>query len=357
MNYKHQAKITQVEELQGDFEQKKTTSYQSASRGKRVTKDVYSGWNQKFGEEIEEMLRQLADLIANLPELAKDGDGKAVRPPSEIKYTSTHTTSKVGSMTKTSIDGLLVEANILSTYSPSGKKGSVGTAASYYSELYKSLRGQNRNIIAAHLLNHHLHGSGSEKANIVPLSDDDNKKMETYYESKAKKAIINDNQVLKYIISVSWGEGGGVLPDHAIEEAYLPAGIHFTIIRKKFTGEGDADKKDPKKWTDDSEILNKNMPTGGFASPLGASKLEESLPKLKSYFEKLSNNKKPLPLSRFAHQHDTYLEGILAKKQSELSPDEQNQLNDIYDLYDALHENHTGQVSLFIVLILTISSK
>jgi hypothetical protein len=57
-------------------------------------------------------------------------------------------------------------------------------------------------FVQGHLLNHHVHGPGIKK-NLIPITRRANSRMERWGESMIKKAVLDENRTLRYIVQVS----------------------------------------------------------------------------------------------------------------------------------------------------------
>jgi hypothetical protein len=141
-----------------------------------------------------------------------------------------------------------------------------GSGASYNSNLYSYLAEVvNLNMVAGHVLNHRLHGSGSDPKNITPISGRDNSLMESNFESKAFEAVFRNNAVLHYYVKFSYG---GTLTSAAPETALLADRIRAKVYEKKFEGEDTPENREnASKWTGMGSVIydgswDLSVPTG-----------------------------------------------------------------------------------------------
>ena len=57
-------------------------------------------------------------------------------------------------------------------------------------------------FVEGHLLNHHVHEPGIKK-NLIPITRRANGRMERWGETVIKKAVLDENQILRYVVRVT----------------------------------------------------------------------------------------------------------------------------------------------------------
>ena len=217
-----------------------------------------TNYSESMGNDIKAKLVEVSTQLAKLPEIV-DGklleDSNQERPPSDdVTYKPglprTYQVNEGGNTKNiTTTDGLEMDAPLLSLKGPSNTTGSQPTSQGK-SELYKRLRKNNRDVAAAHLLNHKLFGTGADPNNLTPIPSAKNTPdMESKIENKAKQAVLEKNEVISYNVKVTYGKQAvpqetnenkiGGIP----EDAMIPTQITAEIYKWEYKGEGDKTKK------------------------------------------------------------------------------------------------------------------
>jgi hypothetical protein len=136
-----------------------------------------------------------------------------------------------------------------------------GSEPTQESVLWRAVRARGV-YVQGHLLNHHLHGPG-ERRNLTPITNSLNQTMERQVESRAKKLVLGENQVVSYSVKADYGGHGP--RKHLAAESRLATGLTFQI--KLMTPPSDATKRaDPGAWTpgkdagDYSKSLDHELP-------------------------------------------------------------------------------------------------
>ncbi|MCP4117495.1 MAG: DUF4157 domain-containing protein [Desulfobacteraceae bacterium] len=215
------------------------TQYRITSKGKVTSRH----FTEEQGKELQ---TNLDDLTTELKSVPGPDLHLVVRPRSKITPGALQTTTPTPNMVAKGYDkadktkeGTGVVADPLTmTADQSGSK------ASYNSNLYAYLAQElNLNMVAGHIIYHRLHGSGSDSSNIAPISGSDNRKMESRFETDAFNAVFNDNAVLHYEVTFTYGGSG------TKETDLLPTSISVDVYKKRFKGkETPADREDPAKY-------------------------------------------------------------------------------------------------------------
>lgn len=180
-----------------------------------------------------------------------------------------------------------MNAPLLSRRGPANTTGSQPNSAGY-SELYSRLKDFGRKVVAAHLLNHQLFGKGNDSKNLTPIPSAKNTEMEKNIEKPLKDAVLKDNKVVSYKVTVTHGEkdvSEKPLPEGVPEKGKLPedALIPETIEADAYeyaSKDGvskSEDLKESKNWGQGNKI--KTTPVSGIQDALligtgGASKID-----------------------------------------------------------------------------------
>ncbi len=182
------------------------------------------------GEKISRKLDELARLLAEA-----GGDGEL--PPSIVSF-SPHTEHG-------DINGGVMEAKPLSLR-PGNTSGSIPTQES---KLWNAVKQRKGVYVRGHLLNHHLHGPGT-KENLTPITNSLNQEMESRVESKAKKAVLGERQVVWYKVTAEYS--GHPARKYIPEESWLITGFKFVLkeMKKKKNAKGD----NPGDWEVGSDL-------------------------------------------------------------------------------------------------------
>jgi hypothetical protein len=196
-------------------------------------KDVTGGgFGQNQGKQIKDALKIIADNLAVA--------GLAAVPPTKIKYRSRKVFGEEV--------GQSMEANPLSI-DPGGNAGSEPAAAGS-TLLWQRVNLRPNTYVQGHLLNHHLHGSGAEPRNLIPLARSANTTMETRGESKVKNAVLGqeggklgESVVVRYLVEMT---GTQSARKYVQAESELPAMVTMQAWRLV------ADGND---WKDDTVLL------------------------------------------------------------------------------------------------------
>jgi len=145
-------------------------------------------------------------------------------PPSHIEWTPE---TKVGGSV-----GCIMTASPLSI-NPGGHSGS-DPATAGETELWKKVRVRTNTYIQGHLLNHHVHGSGARKENLVPITGPFNTRMETSVETFVKNRVLGNKEVLHYRVEAEFPSTPAAR-NHIPEEGLLPTALKFKLrpMKKK----------------------------------------------------------------------------------------------------------------------------
>ncbi|KAI9129572.1 DUF4157 domain-containing protein (plasmid) [Acaryochloris sp. CCMEE 5410] len=145
-------------------------------------KKIQREWTADFGKYLRDILN---DIVQGLVRLYPDE--KKVFPKSDITYGATKKFKNNDNqkfMGFSDEHGTWMEAKILS----------INPGESYGFEPETQRWGK---YVQGHLLNHHLHGP-AESRNLLPMTSSLNTDMEKKIESKAKKMVLEENQVVFY---------------------------------------------------------------------------------------------------------------------------------------------------------------
>jgi uncharacterized protein DUF4157/DNA/RNA non-specific endonuclease len=155
------------------------------------------------GSEIQGLFREIADRLGQL------GVG---RPPrSRVAWAGMRTVG--GFPTPTQMD-----ASVLSIDSG----GLVGSRPTQAPPLWTAVNVRSGVYIRGHLLNHHLFGPGTNE-NLVPITRETNAQMSSQVEEPLKAAVLQQNKVIAYRVTVVYGTRSPRL--HVPAETYLPTQI------------------------------------------------------------------------------------------------------------------------------------
>lgn len=168
--------------------------------------------SQERGRQIQTHLDGIATTLRD----PVFGDNEIV-PPSTINWTSE---SKAGGVV-----GHIMEASPLSMDS-GGHSGSE-PATSGGTELWEKVKVRTGAYVQGHLLNHHVHGSGAKKENLVPITGPFNTRMESSVETYVKNRVLGSKEVLHYRVEAVFGSQSP--RTHIPEEALLPTELKFKI--------------------------------------------------------------------------------------------------------------------------------
>jgi hypothetical protein len=221
----------------------------------KIKDQTGGGFGQDQGKLIRDSLKIIADNLAVA--------GLAAVPPTKIKYTPR---TVMGDQI-----GATMEANPLSI-DPGGNAGSE-PAASAATGLWRAVNRRPNTYVQGHLLNHHLHGSGADPRNLVPLTRSANTTMESRGESKVKNAVlgqagggIGESVVVRYLVEMT---GKQPARKNIVEEGYLPADISMQAWRLEENNGA---------WTDGPVILSTSVPnTLPADTPAGMVRMEVDL--------------------------------------------------------------------------------
>jgi hypothetical protein len=199
----------------------------------QIKTDTGGGWGQNAGDEIRKSL----DKIAAQLKIA----GLAKVPPTKIQFSPRTVLGETV--------GFTMEANPLSIDS-GGNVGSAPATAGE-TELWRRVNRRPNTYVQGHLLNHHLHGSGADPRNLIPLARSANTSMETRGESKVKNAVlgqegggVGESVVVRYLVEMT---GTQSTRRHVPEEAMLPAEV--TMQAWRLVADGN-------EWKDDTVLLS-----------------------------------------------------------------------------------------------------
>lgn len=156
--------------------------------------------------------------------------------------------------------GKKMVASILTLKPPVGEDA--GSSPIAFSPLFVEVNKRSGTYIQGHLLNHHVHGPGTAK-NLVPITRSVNDEMESYAESKVKKAVLNEKKVVRYEVWPTFANsshqgfpGRTSLP----AEQYIPKGIWVKadlLTRKKNVK--NPDWSDPANYTKSTLVNGKEI--------------------------------------------------------------------------------------------------
>ena len=183
------------------------------------------------GELLKDKMALLIPVLKRLPVIEGQLD-QIYFPQSEIDYPEQEETIPTPDMiaagnndASKKFEGKKMVAKTLTLQS-----SEIGSRPSYYSNLYSFLN-KNFRIVAGHLLYHRLHGKGTDQENLAPISESDNRKMNTF-EKEAFKKVFDEKAVLYYEVRMTYGT-----KDEADIMSYLPTRIDAKIYKKKFNGD------------------------------------------------------------------------------------------------------------------------
>ncbi len=149
-----------------------------------IKEDSKGSFGTTDGEKIHALFNEAVLLLAEL-------GGKAMPPATSVTWS---TRSILGNNFP-----IKMVANPLST-DPGPYIGSKPVADG--TKLWNKVRAHGATYIRGHLLNHHLHGSGTWE-NMIPIARTTNTKMEQIAESDVKKAVIGQNKVVQYEVEMT----------------------------------------------------------------------------------------------------------------------------------------------------------
>ncbi|MDJ0734411.1 MAG: DUF4157 domain-containing protein [Nostocaceae cyanobacterium] len=183
------------------------------------------------GAEISEELGKIATNLAGIQVL------NAGIPPSKVQWT------------QQGEDGKSMKAEPLSL-DPGGLQGSEPHEES---ALWKKVSVRNTAkttiYIRGHLLNHHVHGSGTKK-NLTPITGALNSKMEREVESVVKNKVLGEKKVVSYEVEAKYGGHSGRV--NIPEEANLATSLTFKLSEMEV--ESGKDPKQPSSWKKTNKI-------------------------------------------------------------------------------------------------------
>jgi hypothetical protein len=189
-------------------------------------------WRPQDGQIVHDLLQQLAARLAVLPGVGGGAEGSAVRPPSRAVWNTQVTNYSDGrGGVAASSDSAGVDAFV--TTDPGPLVGSEPTYISPLLQAVNALAGGRAGYIAGHMLNHHLHGKGTDAENLAPISASANTSMERLFEKSAKEAVLRDNKALHIVVTPVWPGAG----DNAVgPESSLPTSLTVAIQEHDFQG-------------------------------------------------------------------------------------------------------------------------
>lgn len=197
------------------------------------------------GEQLQVKMDELVPVLKNLPDVGEDN--KIYFPKSEITYSNT---PEITEPTQNMIDeehnksGKKNEGKKVTATTLSMQSSESGGRPSYFSNLYNYLN-KNHQVIAGHLLYHRLHGKGTDGDNLAPISNTDNRKMNSRFESKAFDKVFNKKAVLYYEVEMKYGS-----KNEKDILSYTPEKISAKVYEKEFVGDksNKADLEDQNKY-------------------------------------------------------------------------------------------------------------
>jgi len=110
---------------------------------------------------------------------------------------------------------------------------STGSAASYYSDLYRFIQDRGRRVIAGHILNHQLFGSGTAATNIIPIPDKTNGQMKDRLEKAGKERVLKEGKVIKLEVTVDWQKPSATTANF-LQGVEIPREVTGTIQEMEF---------------------------------------------------------------------------------------------------------------------------
>jgi len=146
--------------------------------------------------------------------------------------------------------------------------GHAGSQPYGETKLWKAVNQREYTYIRGHLLNHHVHGPGSNE-NLVPITRSANTLMETQGEDKIKNAVVGDNKVVYYKVEAKGKHSGR---KHLPEENELP--------EKMILNAWELEEADDGSWTKKGADILKNYPISnslGQDVPVGLIRVEVNL--------------------------------------------------------------------------------
>jgi hypothetical protein len=139
-----------------------------------------SDFSKEDGENIQKIFVKIADLLGQLR-------GSGEPPPTHVEWKQ-----------QDGEDGVEMIAQPLSI-NPGGFAGSQPREES---NLWKKVNARYPGeFVQGHLLNHHVHGPGIKK-NLIPITRRANGRMERWGETVIKKAVLDENRILRYVVRV-----------------------------------------------------------------------------------------------------------------------------------------------------------
>jgi hypothetical protein len=131
-----------------------------------------------------------------------------------------------------------------------------GTEPSATNPIWELVRGRYQGgrtfYVRGHLLNHNLHGSGSEARNLAPISQDDNATHEREIESLVKQRVIDQHRTVHYSVTLGWGQTRNV----SVLKAQLAQSDFDADRRREISNILDAEQKLPSSLTGRAIELN-----------------------------------------------------------------------------------------------------
>ncbi len=180
---------------------------------KKIIDDLKEKSKGSFDEKDGEIIKRSLKIIADeLPKL-----GTAKLPPSVINWRK----KPFGK----NVVGTRMVANPLSIHP--GKHA--GSQPYEDSDLWKAVNRRSGTYVKGHLLNHHVHGPGNNE-NLIPITYSLNTTMESRVEDKIKHAVLSENKVIKYEVTMTFGQP---VRKHLPAESELPKSIEFSATEMK----------------------------------------------------------------------------------------------------------------------------
>lgn len=251
---RHLETITQIKNKQDEIQKLKQKGYASHT--------------DEVGKKIAGFQNAISDLLATIPDPDAEANAnkeKIIRPDSHFEYGGLHTSAAVGAMTGPSKDGKSI-TSFLSLKSTTEH----GSAASHRSTLYSSLDIQRGiEITPGHILNHHVHGTGSEAKNIAPITKSVNGSMASGIESTLQDYVLKQNFAVKYKVVVNWPDsytnrGGGIPEDNLLPFSVEGWLTKMAFDREKFKGKPesviDTAMTDRANWKEAETTIYKKYP-------------------------------------------------------------------------------------------------
>lgn len=155
--------------------------------------------------------REIARLFGLIAELLPDLGGVTRPPPSVIDWSGEKQVGPYNTAWQMIANPLSIDSG-----------GKVGSEPTQVTPFWRAVNVRTGAYIRGHLLNHHLFGPGSSN-NLVPITRDANAQMSSRVEENVKRAVLQENKVLSYRVTMVFGSRA---PRRYVPaETYLPTQI------------------------------------------------------------------------------------------------------------------------------------